>query len=150
MSFYKKFKNKYKKDKELKVEISMKVLWIDDDMVEGTFGRALKKTLEVLPIPRGVIFDYSTQDDALTKFETDTYGMVILDNDSYRGEAKGPDTYYALREKAPDIPIVYTSMEEPDLSGDFEFCRTPDIPKKLVELLIKYLEVEQDATRTDK
>ena len=147
--FFAKFRRlRYRKDGKLSVEaIPKKVLWIDDDMLEGcTLGESVRKALKLMgAVPENVAIHYSGQDDALDELAGGDYSLIILDNDSYKGAEKGPATLKEIRKAEPRIPVVYTGALSPGSNyvadNIQEFVSTNDIPAKLPELLGKYLEV---------
>ncbi|MBU0727673.1 hypothetical protein KKA95_03235, partial [Patescibacteria group bacterium] len=131
----------------LDIEINYNVLWIDEDMQEGmVLRRTFEQTLGVLwNLPEDVKITYCTHERAIRELANNLYSLVILDHDSYRGDARGPSTLRGIRDLDQDIPIIYTSSSN-SVSDSLirknvkEIIRTDQLPLRLAELIEKYIE----------
>jgi len=148
MDYFKKFRNlNYRKDPKLKIEPSYKVLWVDEDMLEDmALGKSMRRVLNVInAIPKNVEIKYCGHDNALDELVENAYSLVILDNDAYRGQLKGPSTLKEIRKFDREVPVVYTSSSPREISGDYVrdnvqlIVQTTDLPTKIGEIIEKYV-----------
>jgi DNA-binding NtrC family response regulator len=146
--YFNKFgKLKYKRS-SLDTSLPQMVLWVDEDLVEDTpLRRSIDQFLTLVGLPpSGVEIVYSNQDDAIDEVESGLYSLVILDNDSYRGRAKGPATLQEIRKLDPDIPIVYTSdgsVDDRVQQAVSEVVATHEITLKMNGIIQKYILEEE-------
>jgi len=130
---------KYVKDAKLSVDVIVKILWVDDDLIyETSFSEAIKKDY-------GIEIIYCKQDQAVDEIETECYSLVVLDNDAYKGIAQGPQTLSDIRDIDDKIPIIYTSGSPQDVrsfvkSQVQEIVKTKEITFKLKDLVEMYVE----------
>jgi len=151
--YFDKFKTlRYQKDGKLPLEISLKILWIDEDIVEGcTLGNSMRRTLGVIGVvPENVLITYSDQKKALDELLGYPYSMIILDNDSYKGSAQGISTLKEIKNIDKEIPIIYTTGMPSEIKSDFvknnveEIIATHQIPLKLGHLIDRYIMGNKD------
>jgi hypothetical protein len=155
-NYFKKFRKlKYQKDADLQVdEPPKKVLWVDEDMLEGmTLGESMRKTMGVMgSIPNDVEIEYCGQDDAEAEFNRDIYSMVIIDNDRYQGRVFGESTLQRIRDADEKVPIIYTADAPHEMAAFVrnnvqEVIATHKMAMNINRLIRKYV-LEEDENET--
>jgi CheY-like chemotaxis protein len=151
--YFDRFKTlKYQKDGKLPIDIPLRILWIDEDVIKGhALGNSMRKSLGAMGVvPKNVSITYSDQESALDELLGSPYSMIILDHDSYKGVSQGISTLKEIRNVDGDIPIIYTTGMPSELKNDFvkenveEIMATHQIPTRLPDLIDKYMKGDGD------